>query len=84
MPLMLIAVGLLVFSVLTWRGVPWSRWLLIVFVIWGVVDIGTAAASHFGPGDHRLVGSLIFAGFYAAIGLLVASPLGRLRKRAAA
>ncbi len=83
-PLLLNAVGLLVFSVLTWRGVPWSRWLLVAFVVWRVVEIGISMALHFGPGDHRLVGTLIFAGFYVAIGVLIASPLGRLRKRAAA
>jgi hypothetical protein len=26
--------GILAFCVLTWRGIPWSRWLLIAFLIW--------------------------------------------------
>ena len=81
-PTILNSVGLLVFSVLTWRGIPWSRWLLVAVAVWRVVAVGISLSSYFG--DHRTAGSLLLIGFYVAVGLLVASPLGRLRVRAAA
>jgi hypothetical protein len=81
-PLIVNSVGLLVFSVLTWRGIPWSRWLLIALLAWRVATIGVSVA-RFVPGDHRLGGSLILVAFYVVAGLLVASPLGRSRMRAA-
>ena len=74
--------GLLVSCVLLWRAVPWSRWLLIAFLVWRIAHIGIAMGSSFAPCDHRIVSSLILMGFYAAAGLLVASPLGRARMRA--
>lgn len=77
------SVGLIVLSVLVWRGAPWSRWLLIAFLVWRVAGVGISAASHFGPGDHRLGGSLVLAAFYVVVGLLIASPLGRTRGKAA-
>ena len=82
-PMMVNSVGLLVFCVLTWRGIPWSRWLLVAFLVSRVVHIGVAMSSHFAPGDHRIGGSLLLVGLYVVAGLLVASPLGRSRMRAA-
>lgn len=81
-PTILNSVGLLVFSVLTWRGIPWSRWLLVAVAVWRVVAVGISLSSYFG--DHRTAGSLLLIGFYVAVGLLLASPLGRPRVRAAA
>jgi hypothetical protein len=78
------SLGLIVFCVLTWRGIPWSRWFLILLLVWRVTGIVVSAASHFGPDDHRLGGSLVLLTFYIAVGLLVASPLGRARKQTAA
>ena len=83
-PMIVNSVGLLVFCVLTWRGIPWSRWLLGAFLVCRVVHIGVAMSSHFAPGDHRIGGSLLLVGLYVVAGLLVASPLGRSRMRAAA
>ena len=82
-PMLVNSVGLLVFCVLIWRGIPWTRWLLIAFLVWRIARIGIAVGSSFAPGDHRIVSSLILMVFYAAAGLLVASPLGRSRMRAA-
>jgi hypothetical protein len=83
-PMIVNSVGLLVLCVLTWRGIRWSRWLLVALLVWRVVQIGVAAASHFGPGDHRIGGSMMLVMFYVAAGSLVASPLGRSRMREAA
>lgn len=82
-PMVVNSVGLLVSCVLTWRGVPWSRWLLIAFLVWRVAQIGADMGLSHTPGDHRLGGSLILVTFYVATGSLVASPLGRVRTRAA-
>ena len=82
-PMLANSVGLIVFCVLTWRGTPWGRWLLIVFLVWRVAHIGVAMSLHFGPGDQRFGGSLLLVVLYAVVGLLVASPLGRSRMRAA-
>ena len=49
-------------------------------LVWRLVDAGIASVSYFGTDDRRLVGLLIFTVFYLVIGLMVASPLGRLRK----
>ena len=81
-PMLVNSVALIIFCVLAWRGVPWSRWLLVALFAWRVAEIVVAAASH-GPGDHRLGGSVILVTLYVVVGLLVASPLGRLRMRAA-
>ena len=81
-PILVNSVGLLVSCVLIWRGIAWSRWLLTVLLVWRVADIGIAIASH-GSGDHRIGGSLMLVTFYVLVGLLVASPLGRLSMRAA-
>ncbi len=80
-PMIVNSVGLLVFSVLTWRGIPWSRWFLIALLVWRVGEIGVAMVSSFAPGDHRIGGSLLLVALYVAAGLLVASPLGRSRMR---
>ena len=77
------SVGLIVCCVLTWRGIPWSRWLLVAFLVWRVVHIGVAMSLHFAPGDHRIGGSLLVAALDVVAGSLVASPLGRSTTRAA-
>lgn len=77
------SVGILVFCVLTWRGIPWSRWLLIAFLVWRVARIGIDMSSHFGPSDHRLGGSVMLVTLYVVAGALAASPLGRSKKRVA-
>lgn len=82
-PMMVNSVGLIVFCVLTWRGIPWSRWFLIAFLAGRVAHIGVAMSAHFGPGDERFGGSLLLVLLYVVAGLLVASPLGRSRMRAA-
>ena len=82
-PMIVNSVGLLVFCVLTWRGVPWSRWLLIALLVWRIAQIGVDMGSHFDPGDHRIGGSLMLVALYLAAGSLVASPLGRSTTRAA-
>jgi hypothetical protein len=82
-PMIVNSVGLLLFCALTWRGIPWSRWLLIALLVWRVVQIGIDMATHFGPGDQRVTGTLILIILYVATGALVASPLGRPRMRAA-
>ncbi len=82
-PMIVSSVGLLVFCVLTWRGIPWSRWLLVAFLVWRVAQIGIDVGSHFDPGDHRIAGTLILVMLYVVAGLLVASPLGRSGMRAA-
>ena len=81
-PMIVNSVGLLVFCVLTWRGIPWSRWLLIAFLVSRVAHI-VAMVSSFAPGDQRTGGSLLLVVLYVVAGLLVASPLGRSRMRAA-
>ena len=80
-PMLVNSVGLIVFCVLTWRGIPWSRWLLVAFLVCRVVHIAVALGSHFG--DHRTGSSLMLAALYIAAGALVASPLGHSRVRAA-
>jgi hypothetical protein len=82
-PTIVNSVGLIVFCVLTWRRIPWSRWLLIAFLVWRIGNIGIHMASHLAPGDHRLAGSLSLVAFYVIAGLLIASPLGRLDKHSA-
>jgi uncharacterized protein YhhL (DUF1145 family) len=80
LPSILDSVGLLVFCVLAWRAIPWSRWVLIAFLVWRVAGIGISLSSHFG--DHRTPGSLLLIGLYVVIGLVLISPLGRARLRA--
>ena len=82
-PMLVNSVGLVVFCVLTWRGIRWSRWLLIAFLACRVAHIGVAMSLYFGPGDQRFGGSLLLVVLYAVTGLLVASPLGRSGMRAA-
>ena len=81
-PMLVNSVALIIFCVLAWRGVSWSRWLLVALLAWRVAEIVVATASY-GPGDHRFGGSVILVTLYVVVGLLVASPLGRLRMRAA-
>ena len=76
-PMMVNSVGIIVCCVLTWRGIPRSRWFLIAFFLWRVVHIGVAMSLHFGPGDQRFGGSLLLLALYVLTALLVASPLGR-------
>jgi hypothetical protein len=80
-PAILNSLGLVVFCVLMWRGVPWIRWLVIAFLVWHIVGIGASLSAHFG--DHRTGGSLMLIGFYVAVAVVVASPLGNVRLRAA-
>ena len=82
-PMMVNSIGLLVLCVLTWRGIPWSRWFLIAFLVWRIAQIGITMGSSFAPGDHRIGSALILVVLYVAAGLLAASPLGRSRIRAA-
>ena len=81
-PMLVNSVALIIFCALTWFEVPWSRWLLIALLVWRVTEIGVAVASY-GPGDHRLGGSVFLVTLYVVVGLLVTSPLGRVRMRAA-
>ena len=69
------SVGLLACCVLTWRRIPWSRWLLIALLVWRVAQIGIDMSSHLIPGDHRLGGTLMLITLYVAAGLVVASSL---------
>lgn len=73
------SVGLLVGSVLVWRGVGVGRPAFAAFLAWRVVQIVVDMASHFGPGDHRFVGTFILLAFYLCAGAAVISPLGRPR-----
>jgi hypothetical protein len=82
-PMMVNSVAIIVFCVLVLRGIPWSRWLLIAFLACRVAHIGVAMSLHFGPGDERLGGSLLLVVLYVVAGLLVASPLGRVKPREA-
>jgi len=82
-PMIMNSVGLIVFCVLTWRGIPWSRWLLIAFLAWRVAKMGVDMVSHIAPGDQRIVGSLLLVALYLAAGSLTVSPLGRSSRRAA-
>jgi hypothetical protein len=82
-PMLVNSVSILIFCVLTWRGIPWSRWVLIAFLVWHVTEVGIALGSRFGTGDHRIAGSLILVVFYVVAGLLIASPLGGSRMRTA-
>ena len=77
------SVGLLAFCVLTWRGIPWSRWLLVGFLVWRVAHIGIDMISHLSPGDHRLGGTLMLVALYVVAGSVVTSPLGSSRKHGA-
>jgi hypothetical protein len=81
-PMLVNSVGLLVFCVLTWRGVPWSRWPFIALLVWRVAHI-VVMVSSFAASDQRIGGSLLLVVLYVVAGLLVASPLGRPRMRAA-
>jgi hypothetical protein len=81
LPIILNSLGLLMCGVLVWRRIPWSRWLLIGFLVCRVIGIVISLSSHFG--DHRTPGSLLLIGFYFLVGLVLASPLGRLNVRAA-
>jgi hypothetical protein len=83
-PIIVNSAGILVFCVMTWRGIPWSRWLLFAFLVWRVAGVSVSMVSHIAPGDHRLGGSLLLVAFYVVIGLLIASPLGRAKMRSAA
>ncbi|MBN2565349.1 MAG: hypothetical protein JXB46_06530 [Candidatus Eisenbacteria bacterium] len=76
-PMTVNSAGLVVLCVLFWRGLRWSRWILIALLVWRVASIVIAMALHFVPGDHRVGSSLIMIAFYAAVGLVLASPLGR-------
>ena len=81
-PMVVNSVGLIVCCVLTWRGIPWSRWVLVALLAWRVSEIAVAVASY-RPGDHRVGSSFVLMAFYVVVGLVVASPLGRRLKSAA-
>jgi len=81
--LIMSSVGIVVFCVLTWRGSRWSRWLLLAFLVWRLVEIGIDASSHFAPDDRRIVGTLILVVIYLVAGSVIASPLGHRLIRAA-
>ena len=83
LPTLVNAAGLLVLCVLTWREIPWSRWLLIAFLSWRVVQIVVVVGPSFRLGDVRSMGSLQLLILYVVVGSLVASPLGRPGARAA-
>lgn len=74
------SVGLLVFCVLAWRGIPWSRWILIALLVMRVATIVFFVVSQIPPSDHRFIGTMLIAVFYVVLGLLIASPLGRSRE----
>jgi hypothetical protein len=57
--------------------------MLFVEGVSRVAHIGVAMSLHFAPGDERFGGSLLLVVLYVVAGLLVASPLGRSRMRAA-
>jgi len=78
-PTLVSSVGLVVFCILAWRGIRWSRWLLIAFLAWRVTALGISSVSRFGAGDYRTLGSLTL---YVVAVVLVASPLGCPRTRA--
>jgi hypothetical protein len=71
------SLGIVLACLLTWRGIPWARWLLEALIVWRLVEIGMDIAAHFAPDDHRLPGTLILVALYVAAGAVVASPLGR-------
>jgi hypothetical protein len=71
------SVGIIVLCVLTLRGIPRSRWLLIALLVCRVAHIGVAMSLYFTPSDERFGGSLLLAALYVVAGLLVGSPLGR-------
>lgn len=75
------SVGIIAFCVLTWRGIPGSRWLLLALLVWRLATMGVDMVSHMAPGDKRIVGSLLLAAIYVAAGALIASPLGRSSRR---
>jgi hypothetical protein len=72
---------ILVFCVLIWMGKSWSRWGLLVLLVWRLVGIAIPLSQHFG--DHRTPGSLMLIGFYIVVGVVTVSPLGRIRLRSA-
>lgn len=77
------SVGIVVLCALTWRGSPWSRWILVAFLVWRLVEIGIDMSQHFAPDDRRIVGTLILIVLYVAAGSVIASPLGHPVMRAA-
>lgn len=81
-PMTVNSAGLIVLCVLAWREIRWSRWILVAFLVWRAATIVIAVALHFAPGDHRLGGSMLMLAFYVAVGLVIASPLGRPRLNA--
>lgn len=76
------SVGILVFCVLTWRGTPWSRRLLLAFLAWRFATLVVDMVSHIAPGDRRITGSLLLVAVYVAAGLLIVARLGRSSRRA--
>ena len=71
------SIGIVVFSVLTWRGLPRARWILVALLVWRVLEIVIQASRNLSLDDHRLPGTLFLLGFYLIVTTLIASPLGR-------
>jgi hypothetical protein len=74
-------VGIVVLCALTWRGSRWSRWTLLAFLVWRLIEIGVDASSHFTPGDRRIAGTLTLVLVYLAAGAVISSPLGNALMR---
>ena len=71
------SIGILVFSVLTWRELPRARWILVALLVWRILEIVIQASRNLSLDDHRLPGTLVLLGFYVIVTILIASPLGR-------
>jgi hypothetical protein len=82
--LIVCSIGIVVFSVLTWRELPRARWILVAFLVWRILEIVIQASRNLSLDDHRLPGTLILLGFYVIVALLIASPLGRPTRGSAA
>ena len=71
------SIGIIVFSVLTWRELPRARWILVALLVWRILEIVIQASRNLSLDDHRLPGTLVLLGFYVIVTILIASPLGR-------
>ena len=71
------SIGIIVFSVLTWRELPRARWILVALLVWRILEIVIQSSRNLSLDDHRLPGTLVLLGFYVIVTILIASPLGR-------
>lgn len=71
------SIGIIVFSVLTWRELPRARWILVALLVWRILEIVIQATRNLSLDDHRLPGTLVLLGFYVIVTIMIASPLGR-------